>query len=71
MRWPLVIAFLDPDNTRDFQSYIEILTEVKHIQILNFNIKVAKKFEGNMAFAYLNNTKHENKREMMGIYHNK
>jgi len=59
MKWALLITFVDPDDKKVFEPHIDILTEV------------AKKYEGHMAFSYLNNTKHSNKRELMGIYHDR
>lgn len=59
MKWAMLISFINPDDTKVFDAQMEVLTEV------------AKKHEGRMAFAYLNDTKHNNKRELMGIYHDR
>jgi len=59
LKLPVLVSFLDQDDTKTFQPHLKILSEV------------GKKFEGHMAVAYLNQSRHEDKRNSAGIFHNK
>ena len=58
-KWPLLVSFLDLEDTKTLQPHLDILTEV------------GKKFDGHMAVAYLNQSIHASKRNSVGIFHQK